>query len=149
MPTRYRPPGQDERLKAFGEKLNRLMSSKGWGQSDLAREATRHVPKTHKTREGKPYEIGRHLIHAYIKGDNEPTQANLNYLAKALGVSPDELLPPLPGQHDPSKPFASATTTLDGKTRLVIDALVDAEVGLKVLALIRGDGTKKSSRSVA
>ncbi len=139
MPTRYRPPGQDERLKAFGDKVERLMTAKNWTQSDLAREASRHVPKSHKDKNGKQYAVGRHLIHAYIKGDNEPTPANLGYIAKALGTTAEDLLAATMGQHDPSKPFASATTTLSGRTRLVIDAELDAETALKILAMIRAE----------
>jgi transcriptional regulator with XRE-family HTH domain len=119
------------------------MLAKGWTGSDLAREASKHVPKTHKDKDGKHYELGRHLTSAYLRGANEPTEKNLEYLAKALGVRPDELLPPLPGSGE-SPQYATATSSLNGKTRLVVDAEVDAETALKVLALVRS-GVEKAA----
>ncbi len=144
MAKGYKPPGHEERLQAFAQKLNRLLLQKGWTAADLAREASRHVPKTHKDRDGKQYVVGRHITSAYSRGANEPTDANLNYIAKAFGVKPEELLQPSPGASG-DKQYAQATTTLDGKSHLVIDAIVDGDVALKVLQLIRGTGTKKGA----
>jgi transcriptional regulator with XRE-family HTH domain len=76
------------------------------------------------------------LISAYTRAANEPTEVNLNCIAKALGIKPDELLSPLTGEG--ASPLATATTTIDGKTRLVVDAVVDAETALKIIALVRG-----------
>jgi transcriptional regulator with XRE-family HTH domain len=142
MAKGYKPPGHEERLQAFAQRLNRLLLAKGWGQADLAREATKHVPKSQKDKDGKPYVIGRHIVSAYARAANEPTGSNLLYISKALGVKPDELLQPVPGA-GADKQYASATTTLDGKTRLVIDAEVESEVAMKVLALVRGAVSKK------
>jgi transcriptional regulator with XRE-family HTH domain len=128
MARRSKPLGQDERLAAFASRLNRLMLERGWSGADLAREAAKHAPRG--------TEIGRHLVSAYSRAANAPTDANLKYISKALGVKPEELLPPMPGEGE-SRQYASATSTLDGKTRLVVDAEVDAETALKVLQLVR------------
>jgi transcriptional regulator with XRE-family HTH domain len=133
MARRGKPIGTGERLTAFAQRLSRAMLAKGWTGAELAREATKHAPKG--------TEIGRHLVSAYTRGANEPTEANLNYIAKALGVKPDDLLPPLPGEGE-SPQYATATSTLDGKTRLVVDAEVDADVALKILAMVRGSKGK-------
>jgi transcriptional regulator with XRE-family HTH domain len=126
--------GQDERLQAFAQRLNRAMLAKGWTGAELAREASKFAPRG--------VEIGRHLVSAYSRAANEPTEANLGYIAKALGVKPEDLLAPQPGEGE-SPQYATATSTLDGKTRLVVDAEVDSEVALKILQMVRAAATKK------
>jgi len=127
-------PGQDERLEIFAKRLNRAMLAKGWSGAELARMASKFAPKG--------VEIGRHLVSAYTRGANEPTEANLGYIAKALGVKPEELLQPQPGEGE-SPQYATATSGLDGKTRLVVDAEVDADTALKILQMVRS-GAKQS-----
>jgi transcriptional regulator with XRE-family HTH domain len=120
---------EKERLTSFGKKVERLMLGKGWSGAELAREMQRLAPKG--------VTIGRHLPSAYIRGENEPTERNLKLMAQAFGVSPAELLPPLPGEGNEPQQFAQTTSTLDGKTRIVVDAEVDPETGLKILQLLR------------
>jgi transcriptional regulator with XRE-family HTH domain len=134
-----KPIGSDERLKTFAQRLNRAMLEKGWTGAELAREATKHAPKG--------TELGRHLISAYSRAANEPTDINLKAIAAALGVKPEDLLPPLPGEGE-SAQYATATSTLDGKTRLVVDAEVDAETALKVLGMVRSS-VSKAARGAA
>jgi transcriptional regulator with XRE-family HTH domain len=128
LPRKGTTRANKERLTAFAQRLKKQLVAEGWSRADLAREATKHAPKG--------VEIGRHLISAYTRAANEPTEANLNCIAKALGIKPEELLSPLPGEGE--SPVATATTTIDGKTRLVVDAMVDADTALKVVALVRG-----------
>lgn len=146
MARKGKPIGSGERLVAFAQRLNKAMLTKGWTGAELAREASRHVPKSHRDKDGNQYELGRHLTSAYLRGANEPTDKNLEYLAKALGVKPDDLLKPMPGEGE-SPQYATATSGLDGKTRLVVDAEVDAEVALKILGMVRANlaGAKRSA----
>lgn len=134
-------PAEKERLQQFGKKVDRLMLGKGWSGADLAREMERHAPKGVK--------IGRHIPTAYIRGENEPTERNLKLIAQALGVKPSDLLPPLPGEGGDVPQFAQATTTMDGKTRIVVDAEVDPETGLKILQLIRGSQQPSTKRAAS
>jgi transcriptional regulator with XRE-family HTH domain len=140
MARRGKSIGQDERLVAFSQRLNRAMLAKGWTGAELAREASKFAPKG--------VEIGRHLVSAHSRGANEPTDANLSYIAKALGMKPEELLPPLPGEGE-SAQYATATSTLDGKTRLVVDAEVDAEIALKILGMVRANLGETKKRNAA
>ena len=61
----------------FGKRLYRLMVSKGWHQSELARRAG----------------VARDSVSTYIRGVSLPDPSNLERLATALGVDPVELLP--------------------------------------------------------
>ena len=129
---------EKERLANFGKKVERLMLGKGWSGAELAREMQRLAPRG--------VTIGRHLPSAYIRGENEPTDRNLKLMAQALGVNPDELLKPLPGEGREPQQFAQATSTLDGKTRIVVDAEVDPETGLKILQLVRQAQAKSPAK---
>lgn len=148
MPAARRPyPGRQHRLDAFAKRLNRLMVEKGWNGQELADAASKFVPPSHKDkRTGKRFQLGRHLISAYLRAANEPTEANLSYIASALGVESHELLQPAPGEGE-ARQFATATSTLDGKTRLVIDAEVDAETALTILKMVR-ESIEKAPRAV-
>jgi len=61
----------------FGRKLMALMLDKGWNQSELARRA----------------KIGRDAVSTYIRGVSFPEPVSLNKLAKALGLTAEQLLP--------------------------------------------------------
>lgn len=61
----------------FGEKLYKLMLSKGWSQSDLAREA----------------DLPRDSISRYIRKVSMPEPGNLVKLADVFNMKPEDLLP--------------------------------------------------------
>lgn len=61
----------------FGKKLYRLMLTKGWNQSELARQAG----------------VTRDAVSTYVRGVSLPEPANLDRLAKALDMDAGELLP--------------------------------------------------------
>jgi transcriptional regulator with XRE-family HTH domain len=61
----------------FGKRLYRLMISKGWHQSELARRA----------------DVARDSVSTYVRGVSLPDPSNLEKLARALGVDPVDLLP--------------------------------------------------------
>jgi transcriptional regulator with XRE-family HTH domain len=123
-----------DHLIAFSHRLKRLLDERQWSAAELAREASKFVPDTHR-KNGKRHVIGRHLISAYCRGENEPNWAHLGYIAKALGVEPENLLPPT--RKPPPVQTAQAITSLDGRTRLIIDAEVDTSVAMEVMSLLR------------
>lgn len=61
----------------FGRNLQRLLVERGLNQSELARRA----------------EVGRDSISTYIRGRSFPEPKALAKVARALGVTPQELLP--------------------------------------------------------
>ena len=99
---------------------------------------------------------GVHRNHLYklFNPDGYGTSANPNLdtlqrIAKALGVKPEELIAPAPGEGGSVPQFAQATSTLDGKTRIVVDAEVDAETGLQILQLVRKAQQQSSTKRSA
>lgn len=70
----------------LGKKLYKLMTEKGWNQSDLCRAAFGVDPKT-------GYPRGRDGLSKYIRGITRPHPRTLAKIAAALGVSVDDIMP--------------------------------------------------------
>lgn len=61
----------------FGRRLHKMIAERGWNQSELARRA----------------DMKKDSISAYINAKRWPTPSSQEQLAKALGVTVDELFP--------------------------------------------------------
>lgn len=111
----------------FGRRLYQLMLSRGWNQSELARQA------------GLP----RDSVSTYIRGVALPTQKSLSALASALGKQPSDLLPnavqaPLEGE-DPS--FEIKVSPSSPNLALVrVNRLVSLATATRIAELINADG---------
>lgn len=121
----------DAALAEFGRRLQKRMSEKGYNQSDLAREASKHMPNK---------KFGRDNISNYVRGVVFPGPIRLHALAKALGVKPDDLVPEhgLPSTDDRAPPYDIRATS-DGNVWLRVNQAVSHEVAMKVLALLGQD----------
>ena len=140
MKRTLRDSHDQERLRLFAKRLNRFLKEKHWSGADLAREASKCVPDTHKDKNGRRHVVGRHIVSAYSRGENEPTVSNLLYLATALGIQTEELLPPK--RSKTTTPHVQAFTSLGGNTRLVIDAEIETAVAMQIIELVRGSINK-------
>lgn len=69
----------------FARRLQAALLLKGWRQSDLAREAAKHLPRGTK--------LGRDSISHYIRARILPRAVYLDALCKALGTTKEELIP--------------------------------------------------------
>lgn len=77
----------------FAYRLQQRMTGLGWNQSELARQATKHLPKpTRGQKQG--HTIGRDLISNYVRGEVLPRPAVLSALAKALDCKESDLMAP-------------------------------------------------------
>lgn len=75
--------GSDLARVEFGKRLQRAMMDKGFSQSELARVASLQLGK----------HFGRDSVSQYIRGETLPNPERLAALARALGVSDEDLLP--------------------------------------------------------
>lgn len=108
MSRRFKSKDADAKA-AFAYNLYQRMKAKGWNQSELARQATEHLPKpVEGQKQGRA--IGRDLISNYIRGKVLPRPATLAALAKALDCKETDLLPPR------SVPSAGARTRARSQT---------------------------------
>ncbi len=111
----------------FGKRLYKLMLSKGWTQSELARRAG-NMP--------------RDSVSVYIRGKSLPTPLNLQKLAKALGVKEEELLPNhIEGVIDSDHPAFEMrqSPNTPGVCWLRVNRLVSMKTALAVADLLTND----------
>lgn len=118
----------DSAKQKFAGKISQLMQEKGWRQSDLARQA------------GLP----RDAVSVYMRGRSLPTPGNLEKLAKALDVAPDDLLPAQPpAKRDPR--YALTATDQPGIVVLRVNQEVPEHVAFKIIEMLRENSFGQNS----
>lgn len=115
--------------KEFGRRLYSLMRSRGWTQSELARQA----------------DLQRDSVSVYVRGRSLPTPKNLAKLASALGVTEQELLPnhslnAIEGDRTPSLEI-KVSTGAPNTAWLHVNRLVKMSTAVKVAELLNDDDT--------
>lgn len=112
----------------FGRRLQHHTAAKGWSQADLARQASKFLPK------GKVFR--RDSISLYIRGAQMPAPERMHALCNALGIKQDDLVPP---DVTESPPLAIKPLT-DGNVWLQINQAVSMDAALKITALLKKGG---------
>lgn len=114
----------------FAKRLQTAMVAKGWTQSELARRAALHMPDK---------KFGRDNVSNYIRGTTMPGPANLNALAKVLGMAAKELVPSrgLPSVDDRMPPPLDVKELSDGRAWLRVNQAVDWNTAMQVVALLK------------
>lgn len=116
--------------QGFSRKLQAAMVARGWNQSDLARQAAIHMPDK---------KFGRDNVSKYLKGTTTPLPLHLNALSKALGMSPEDLLPDrgrilaIDMEDNPSLAMRAAG---EGTVFLRINQTVPTPTALKIVELL-------------
>lgn len=139
-PTQGTPPATPAAF--FARQVRFLMNQQGLKQSDLARlVAAQEVNGS----------CDRQKISAYLRGLNVPKDATLTAIAKALGVSPMDLVQPgtVQWQGAPDARSVSvvrqaaseaAAFEFEGdQVRISIDRLVSADTALKIMGILNTD----------
>lgn len=126
---------KDVLKREFGQRLHRLLVQKGMTQTDLAKAASRYVPDK---------QFGRDLVSSYVHGRYVPNPVNLEALAKALGVSAEDLMPNannLPRRGETTPPL-DIRVLGDDRASLRVNQVVSLACALKVAQLINDDSKK-------
>lgn len=110
----------------FGRRVYQLMLAKGWRQSDLARRSG----------------LGRDSISTYIRGRSFPEPVSLQKMAKALGVTSEELLPntiasAIDAEH-PAIELKQATGQ-PGMAWLRVNRLVSISTAARIIDLLKDE----------
>ena len=149
-PTRRLPPApagtagrtriMEMELEQFANRLQALRSEKGWSQSELARQVWGEI----ETKEGKKVARNRDRISVYEKGKSRPDPHNLKAIARALGVTPEELAPDILGstveRQNPELAIVAIAGHAD-KVHLRVNKLVTMAMATEVMQVLgRGDG---------
>lgn len=142
QPTAAAPRVRIE-LQDFARRLHQELIKKGWTQSDLARAAFG------TTVDSSGYKVakGRDRISVYLRGLQAPDPRHLSAIAKALGVTPEDLAPDLHASAiDREFPEVriNQASGHPGKVHLVVNKIVPATVAAQVFSLISDvDGEPK------
>lgn len=139
--THNEPPEADQRnavLKQttraeFGRRLNAQLVKNGWSQAEFARRAQAKAPDGMR--------IGTDSISHYINGRYMPSPAHLKVMAEALGLADPRELMPAKGVAEvgESLPPISVQDLDNGSVWLKVNQAVSWPIGIKVLALLRGE----------
>jgi transcriptional regulator with XRE-family HTH domain len=122
--------------REFGQRLKRALVEKGMSQTDLAKAAAKYTPDK---------QFGRDLVSSYVNGRYVPNPVNLEALASALKISPEDLLPMannLPRRGETTPPLDFRIIGED-RASLRVNQVVSLATALKVAQLINDDSKTK------
>lgn len=130
-------PDRSVRLRRWGESLRDRINSKELNQSEFALRVAVF------TRDKR---MGRDLISNYIRGVSEPTQLKQIAMARALGISVDELMAPMsimqPVEEATSTPVEVKSVS-SSRARLRIDTELPWAIAVQILSLINSATSDK------
>lgn len=129
---------EQQQRDLFARRLEAARVAKGWNMSELARQASLHLPKPQRgQRQGKV--IGRDAISNYTRGRGKPRPEYMDAIAKALGMTREELMPTAPGSAPlpPDHPAMHFETKPDGRVWLRINRTMSQKVAFDIIALLR------------
>lgn len=127
---------------AFAYRLQQKMVELGWNQSELARQATKQLPKPVKGQK-QGHTIGRDLISNYIRGEVLPRPAVLSAMAKALGCREVDLMAP---RSVPSASERNESTTFmlqarpDNMAYIEVRRELPMERAMKIVEILNAEG---------
>jgi transcriptional regulator with XRE-family HTH domain len=135
-------------LDAFADRLQHYRKNQGWSQSDLAREVWGEI--TLKT--GRKAAKNRDRISTYEMGKSWPDPQNLAAIAKALGVTAEELAPNITASTVARQNPALSITQIEGHDDMVlvqVNRQVSEETALEIMRILRQDSRNQDSRNKA
>lgn len=137
--NKNRSPEELSVYEEFGRRLASRMQQLGWGQSELARRATDHLPKPAEG-QVQGLKIGRDLISNYIRGKYLPRPPTLDAIAKALHCLPEDLLP---ADAVPSvvsdAPRADIREVEGGRMSVRINRVVSKKTAIDIMSLLMAE----------
>lgn len=121
--------------REFARRLQRLMTERGWNQSELARQASYYMPGKKKFR--------RDNVSNYIRAEQIPGPVRMLALCKTLKVKPEDLIPPGAVQTvDDATPPLEMTSQGQGRVYLRVNQVVSQEIAMQIIALLGTERTK-------
>ncbi len=114
-------------LREFGHRLDEMLLDRGWSQADLHRKAG----------------LSKDTISKWVAGKVDPSPRNLGVVAKAFGMSIDELYPHYMDNLDNAAQRSRGGVEFvsnDSKMgTLTVDRVVSTETAMKILDLLKND----------
>jgi transcriptional regulator with XRE-family HTH domain len=121
---------RDQAKQVLARNVKRAIIEKGITPAELARRAG----------------LTRDNISTYMRASSLPSEDSLKRLAKALGKTPEDLLPNRPDipQSDPENPLLVLSQMPNGTSRLQLDKIMSTETANKIVALLQADNDDKA-----
>jgi transcriptional regulator with XRE-family HTH domain len=121
---------REQAKQVLARNIKRAIIDKGITPAELARRAG----------------LTRDNISTYMRASSLPTEDSLKRLARALGKTPEELLPNRPDipQSDPENPMLVLTSMPDGTSRLQVDKIMSTATANRIIALLQADNDDKA-----
>lgn len=131
----------EERLihEDFARRLHKAMADKGMSYSDLARKVWGEIEQTDKMGRTTMAARNRDRISVYVNGKGFPDPKNLALIAKALGMTPEELAPDIAGaavERETPEMSMVAVAGAHDKVLLRINKLVSLTVAVEVINIL-------------
>lgn len=127
-------------LQQFARRLQHFRTEKGWSPSELARQVWGETT----TKAGRKVAKNRDRISVYEMGKSSPDPHNLVKIAKALGVSPEELAPDITAatveRENPEIAIIAVAGHAD-KVHLKVNKLVSMNIATQIMVLLNGGAT--------
>lgn len=119
----------DDIKREFARRLQSARIDKGFNQSELARAAAKHMSDR---------KFGRDLIGPYERALKLPSPAHLSAMARALGKTPEWLMPfrGVPGSTKNALISADMKDVGDGDAWIRINEKVPFETALKIMEMV-------------
>lgn len=121
-------PAAPARPPTLGETILRLLETKNWNQSDLARAAN----------------MGRDSVSNYIRGRHFPEPGSLKKLADALRVTPNELCPEgaLPVAYEANQFSFHQIASEPLKVCVRMDKVLSFDAFMKIAQIVKEEDSK-------
>ena len=126
--------------ETFAARLKDEIAKRNWNQSDLARNASKQLPSGE--------ELSRDNISNYMRGRALPSPGFLLAIAKALGMTPEQLLPER-GQTPPRDvgvlPITDVRDAGGGRAFLRVNKSVSWNAAVRILEILNEEIRRDSA----
>lgn len=123
----------------FARRLHKAMLEAGMSQSDLARKVWGEIEVTDKQGRTTNAARNRDRISVYLKGGGFPDPKNLSKIAKALGMTAEDLAPEAAGaaiEREAPELSMVAVAGHHDKVLLRVNKLVPMDIAVQVINLL-------------
>lgn len=114
--------------REVGRRISQRMYDKGWNQSELARQASLHLPEPIKGQK-QGLVIGRDMISNVCRGQHLPRPPQMRAIARALGCAYSDLMPVkgVPSVTSSGTPEFAIESLGNGRVRVRMDKEISYE----------------------
>lgn len=122
------PKKTDTPKVRFAKRLNAMLQERGWSQAEFTLRVKNIAPAGE--------DFGKHLTSNYCVGKSLPELKRLQWMAKALKVKPEVLLPPEDAEYVGKASPMRMEMLEGGMVRLKLDVELESEAAMKIMRIV-------------